>query len=39
MVVVSLFHDTPSSQPYFERLAGNNTLARLKTMDSMARSK
>lgn len=40
MVVVSLFHDSPSSQPYLDRLLGNNnTLARLKTLDSMARRK
>ena len=39
MVVVSLFHDAPASKPYLDRLLDNNTLARLKTMDSMARRK
>lgn len=39
MVVVSLFHDSPASQPCLDRLLGNHTLARLKTLDSMARRK
>ncbi len=38
-VVVSLFHDSPPSKPHLDRLLDNNTLARLKTLDSMARRK
>ena len=38
-VVVSLFHDSPPSKPQLDRLLDNNTLARLKTLDSMARRK
>ena len=39
MVVVSLFNDSPPSKAQLDRLVDNNTLARLKTMDSMARRK
>jgi glucose-6-phosphate isomerase len=38
-VVVSLFHDEPASKPHLDRLIENNTLARLKTLDSMVRRK
>jgi glucose-6-phosphate isomerase len=39
MVVVSLFNDSPPSQPQLDRFEANNTLARLRTLDSMARRK
>lgn len=38
-VVVSLFNDSPPSQPERDRLLDNNTLARLKALDSMVRRK
>ena len=39
MVVVSLFNDSPPSKPQLDRFVENNTLARLKALDSMARRK
>ena len=39
MVVVSLFNDSPPSKPQLDRILENNTLARLKALDSMARRK
>ncbi len=39
MVVVSLFNDSPPSKPQLDRFLENDTLARLKALDSMARRK